>query len=196
MNADAAKKQATYADILALPAHVVGEIVAGRLHTQPRPLMGHGTSGSNLHGELYGPFHRGRGGPGGWIFVVEPELHFGRDIVVPDVAGWRSDRVDFKPADPWTSTPPDWVCEILSPSTERFDKGEKRAVYGRAGVGFLWLLDPRARILEAFANANGQWLLAGTASGSGDVALPPFEVASFPLPVLFPLDPPSDEPAA
>ena len=195
MNADAAKREATYADILALPDHVVGEIVAGRLYTQPRPVARHAGANASLQHELIGPFQKGRGGPGGWVFLSEPELHLRPNVVVPDVAGWRSERVDFTGETPNIETPPDWVCEILSPSTERFDRGAKRAVYGRAGVAFLWLLDPRSRILEAFANVNGQWLLVGTASDSDDVALRPFEAASFKLSDLFPLDRSPDEQA-
>jgi Uma2 family endonuclease len=191
-----ARKPATYADLLALPATMVGEIIGGRLHAQPRPRAGHGAAGGALGSIVTGSYQFGRGGPGGWLFIDEPELHLGRDIVVPDIAGWRTERIDFTAETVGITTAPDWVCEVLSPTTEKLDRGPKRAIYGAAGVGHLWLLDPRARLLEAFANVNGQWLLIGVASSNDEVALAPFEAAPFALGLLFPLDPPSDEPAA
>jgi Uma2 family endonuclease len=183
----APRPAATYADIEALPPHVTGEIIAGVLHTQPRPRAGHGAASGALNSFLTTAFQFGRGGPGGWVFVIEPELHFGTDVVVPDIAGWRTERAHFSEDDAFITIAPDWVCEVLSPRTELIDRGPKRRIYAREGVGHLWLVDPRAKLIEAFANTAGHWLLTGTASGETDIAFPPFEAAPFPLPLLWPL---------
>ncbi len=149
--AEAAPRWATYADLEAVPDHLVAEIVDGVLETHPRPRMRHGTAAGELYAELTLPFRRGRGGPGGWIFVIEPEVHLGRHVVVPDIAGWRRERLPAEPETAYTDIPPDWVCEILSPSTARLDRGPKRRIYAEAGVGHLWLLDPTDGVLEGFA---------------------------------------------
>lgn len=185
-----AKRHATYADVLAAPADVVAELIEGALVTQPRPSPRHGLAASSLGGELMGPFQKGQGGPGGWIFIDEPELHLDGDVVVPDIAGWRTERLHVLPETPYFTLPPDWVCEVLSPSTEDWDRGAKRRIYASAGVAHLWLVDPRVKLIEAFALTGGQWLLVGTVSGPEDVRLAPFEAVCFPLSVLWPLDPP------
>ena len=107
-------KRATYADIEALPRYVVGEILFGVLHVNPRPGLPHANVATTLGAELHGPFQRGRGGPGGWVILDEPELHLGTepDVVVPDIAGWRQARMPQIPAEPFTTVAPDWVCEI------------------------------------------------------------------------------------
>jgi Uma2 family endonuclease len=188
-----AKRHATYADVLAAPAHMVAELIGGELVTQPRPSPRHGLAASSLGEELIGPFQKGRGGPGGWLFVDEPELHLSDNVVVPDIAGWRAERLSALPDTPYFTLPPDWVCEVLSPSTENWDRGPKRRIYAKAGIGHLWLVDPRAKFIEAFGLANGSWLLLGTVSENEAVALPPFEAVSFPLSALWPLDPPTAE---
>ena len=185
-----ARKLATYADIEAVPPHLVAEIIYGVLETHPRPAGRHGTAAVELGFELVGPFRRGRGGPGGWRFVVEPELHLDGNVVVPDIAGWRKERLLHLPATAYFEIAPDWVCEILSPSTTRLDRGPKRAIYGAAGVAFLWLLDPVERVLEAFQLVSRKWELVGVATGDDQVKLPPFDAISFPLAELFPFDPP------
>ena len=179
------------ADIAALPETLVGEIVDGVLETHPRPTPRHGAAALELGSELIGPYGRGRGGPGGWIFIVEPELHFGPQIVVPDLAGWRRERLPAEPETPFVEIAPDWVCEILSPSTARLDRGAKRRVYADAGIGHLCLLDPVAGELEAFALAGGHWLLLATIQRGETVAIAPFDAAPFPLDALFPFDKPS-----
>ncbi len=179
-------RRATYQDVLDAPAHMVAEIVAGALHLQPRPAGGHTLAGSSLGVEIGGPFQRGRGGPGGWWILDEPELHFGENILVPDLAGWRRERMPAVPDDPYFTLAPDWVCEILSPSTRRFDLEEKRPIHAREGVGHLWLVDPAARLLEAFALADGDWAPAGRAKNAEPVSLPPFEAVAFPLDALWP----------
>lgn len=189
--ADAAIREATYADLEAVPAHLVAEIIDGALETHPRPRPRHAIAAAGLAGELTPPFRHGRGGPGGWIFMIEPELHFGRQVVVPDLAGWRRERLPVEPDTAFVETPPDWVCEILSPSTARLDRGPKRRIYAEADVAHLWLLDPTDGVLEAFVLTGGRWLLAGTVQRGEDVALPPFEAAPFALDDLFAFDDPA-----
>lgn len=186
-----ARRSATYADVLAAPDTVVAELIDGSLVTQPRPAPRHGLASSSLGEELIGPFQKGRGGPGGWIFVDEPELHLGGDVVVPDMAGWRRDRLSSLPDTAYFTLRPDWVCEVLSPSTEEWDRGPKRRIYASAGVPFLWLVDPRAKLIEAFALTDGRWLLLATVSGGDEVRVAPFEAVSFPLAALWPLDAPA-----
>ena len=179
-------KRATYRDVLEAPRHMVAEIVAGALHLQPRPAGRHTLAGSSLGVEVGGPFQWGRGGPGGWWILDEPELHFGEDILVPDLAGWRRERMPTVPDEAWFALAPDWVCEILSPSTRKFDLEEKRPIYAREGIGRLWLVDPSARTLEAFALSGGAWSPTGSASNAEPVSLPPFEAIAFPLDALWP----------
>ena len=149
MAARTTSASATYADILALPEHVVGEILFGVLHVSPRPAPPHAVAASALGEELGPPFKRGRGGPGGWVLLDEPELHLGQDVVVPDLGGWRRERMPEVPFDKaYFELPPDWVCEVLSPSTEASDRDEKLRIYGRECVRHVWLVDPLVRTLE------------------------------------------------
>ena len=186
-----ARKPATYADLEAVPPHLVAEIIYGVLETHPRPVSRHSRASSVLGYELIGPYDFGRGGPGGWHFLDEPELHLGRNVVVPDIAGWRRERLPYIPDVAFLTLAPDWICEVLSPATAKLDRGPKREIYGEAGVSYLWLLDPRERVLEAFQRSNGRWQLTGVATGSDAVKLPPFDAVSFPLDDLFGIDPPS-----
>ena len=179
-------RKASYRDVLDAPAHMVAEIVEGALHLQPRPANWHAVAGSSLSIEIGGPFQRGRGGPGGWWILYEPELHFGEDILVPDFAGWRRERMPEPPDEAYFTLAPDWVCEILSPSTRTFDLEEKRPIYAREGVGHLWFVDPRARTLEAFALEGGVWAPAGAVRDDEPVSFPPFEAVTFPLNALWP----------
>jgi hypothetical protein len=175
----------TYADIEALPPHVVGEILFGVLHTHPRPAPRHARAVGRLQYEVTGPFDIGLGGPGGWIFLFEPELHLGRHIVVPDIAGWKIERLTPFPATAYIETPPDWVSEVLSPSTQATDRTDKLAIYAAHGVGHCWYVDPIARTLEVFALTGGKWLIAATFKDADPVTAPPFEVHTFPLDVLW-----------
>jgi Uma2 family endonuclease len=176
-----AETPATYEDLFDLPEHVVGEIISGRLVTHPRPAPKHAIAYSAIGFELGGPFARGRGGPGGWWILDEPELHLERDILVPDIAGWRRERMPAPPATAGFELPPDWVCEILSPSTARVDRVEKLPIYARHGVRHAWLVDPDLRTLEVFENHDGKWLLLTVLEGSADVSQPPFDAISFGL---------------
>jgi Uma2 family endonuclease len=188
--AELAKKPATYADVLAAPENLVAEIIDGELVTHPRPSPRHGLAATALSAELAPPFQRGQGGPGGWIFIVEPELHLGEDVVVPDVAAWRVERLAGIPERGGIKVVPDWVCEVLSASTERRDRGVKRHIYARAGVGHLWLLDPRHQSLEVSALEGGRWVFVGAWNSDETVGAPPFEAFSFSLADLWPLDRP------
>jgi len=185
-----AKRTATYADIERLPANIVGEIIHGMLLTHPRPSPRHAATSSALGVGLGAPFQWGNGGPGGWVFLVEPELHLDGHVVVPDLAGWRRETLPMLPDTAWLDVPPDWLCEIVSPATERYDRGVKREIYAAAGVAYLWLLDPVAQILEAFVLTDGKWLLIATHSGADEGRVPPFEAIVLSLPRLWPFDAP------
>jgi hypothetical protein len=180
-----AKRPATYQDVLDAPEHMVAEIVRGSLHVHPRPRPQHLVASSSLGDELVGPFQKGRGGPGGWWLLDEPELHVGDHVLVPDLAGWRRQRMPELPSTAWFEVVPDWVCEILSPSTRALDLGEKRDIYAEQGTAHLWLIDPDARTLEAFALDAGGWRLLGTRVGDARVALPPFDAVGFALAELW-----------
>ena len=188
--AEAATKRPTYADLQRVPPHLVAELIEGELVTRPRPAPRHAAASLALADEIAGPFQKSRGGPGGWVFMDEPELHFGPEVVVPDLAGWRRERLTTLPETAYLETAPDWVCEIVSPLTEKYDRGAKRRIYGEAGVAHLWLLDPRTLLLEVFALAQDKWLLLGTFRDAEDVSAPPFDAISFSLGVLWPFDKP------
>ena len=164
-----------------MPGHLVAEILDGELHTSPRPSVSHALATTGLGGDLIGPFDRGRGGPGGWWILVEPELHLSDDVVVPDLAGWRRARVPDLPRGAFLEIAPDWVCETLSPSTERFDRGKKLAIYAREGVANVWLLNPIAETVEAYRLEHARWLLLGTHVGDVAARIEPFEAVALEL---------------
>ncbi len=172
---DPAKRKATYEDLRAVPDRFVAEIVNGVLITNPRPAAKHATASSALGGELYGPFHRGRGGPGGWVILDEPELHLHADIVVPDLGGWRRARMPEIPDATAFELAPDWVCEVLSPSTQALDRAEKLPIYAREKVGHVWLVDPLAKTLEALALQHDRWVVLGVWRDDAKVRVEPFE---------------------
>ncbi len=179
------KRPATYADLEALPPNVVGEIVEGEVHVSPRPSFPHTVAASQLAGELIGPFNRGRGGPGGWIILHEPELHLRADVVVPDLAGWTRERMPRPPRTAASSLAPDWVCEVLSPSTVALDRGAKLRVYAREGVRYVWWVDPEARTLEVLQLEGTHFLLLDVHTGEARVRAPPFEAIELELVVLW-----------
>jgi Uma2 family endonuclease len=168
-------RRATYEDLRRVPDHLVAEIVDGDLFTSPRPATSHAHVTSRLTAEIDMPFGRGRGGPGGWWTLVEPELHLSDDVVVPDLAGWRRSRLPMMPDAAYLSTAPDWLCEVLSPATERLDRARKLAVYAREQVGHVWLINPRSRTLEVLRLDAGRWALLGTHSEDDVVRAEPFE---------------------
>ncbi len=186
LRAPIAKARATYQDVLDAPENMVAELINGALHLHPRPAMRHARAAFRLAGRLDDPFENGVGGPGGWWFAIEPELHLEEDVLVPDIAGWRRDRVPTFPDTTACSIAPDWVCEILSPRTREYDLTEKRARYASCGVGHLWLVDPDARTLEGFALEAGRWVLLAAIHGAAEARVAPFEAAAFPLSALWP----------
>jgi Uma2 family endonuclease len=179
------RRGATYEELAGLPSNVVGELVGGELYVSPRPALRHCLAASVLTAELIGPFGRGKGGPGGWVILAEPELHLGRDVLVPDVAGWRRERMPEVPETVSTPLAPDWVCEVLSPSTTVLDRGQKMKVYAAEGVKHVWLVDPTARMLEVYRLESGRWLLLGTHVASGVVRAEPFEALALELGALW-----------
>jgi Uma2 family endonuclease len=191
MATTAAKSPATYADLQEVPPHLVAEIIFGVLHTQNRPSPRHAASSMSLGGELTAPFQKGRGGPGGWIFMFEPELHLGPHVIVPDLAAWRRERMLNLPETAFIETPPDWVCEVLSPSTEHLDRGPKRRVYSTYKVPHLWHLDPVTKLLEVFELKDQHWVLFDSFQDQDDVSAPPFDAVPFSLATLWPFDPPA-----
>jgi len=188
-------RRATYDDLLAVPEHLVAEILFGQLVTHPRPAPRHASAATALSGILAPPFQFGSGGPGGWIFMVEPELHLGEHVAVPDLAAWRRERLPSLPETAWIETSPDWICEVLSPSTERYDRGNKRVIYAEAGIGHLWHADPVLRMLEVFELKDGKWLLLDVFHDDAQVAAPPFAEPNFALGLLWPFDASPEQPA-
>jgi Uma2 family endonuclease len=182
--ADTARRRATYDDVLAAPRHLVAEIVDGELRLSPRPRIIHARAASRLGASLDGPFDRGAGGPGGWILLDEPELHL-PDVLVPDLAGWRREHLPNLPDEPFLTLAPDWICEVLSPSTEGFDRADKLPVYARVGVQHAWLVDPVIRTLEVFRLESHGWHLAGVWKGDARVRAEPFEVFELALESLW-----------
>ncbi|MCC6624776.1 MAG: Uma2 family endonuclease [Deltaproteobacteria bacterium] len=193
---------AEYADVLAAPEHMVAEIIDGALHLSPRPRRRHGKAYRRLWGAL-APFDAPAGpdDPGGWVIELEPELHLPRvrdgkrEPVVPDLAGWRAERMPETDPDTWKITiTPDWVCEILSPSTHLVDRTKKLPLYAHNGVGHLWLVDPAARTIEVYSLEAARWVVAATVGGDERVRLPPFEAVEIDLARLWFTEPP--EPTA
>ncbi len=179
------KRRATYDDLLGVPEHRVAEIVDGDLHSSPRPSSLHAFASSGLGADLLVAFQRGRGGPGGWWIVDEPELHLAGDVLVPDLAGWKRERLPKFPDTTAFALRPDWVCEVISPSTERLDRAKKMPVYAREEVPHLWLVNPLARTLEVYRLAGGRWVLLATHEGEARVRAEPFDAIELELASLW-----------
>jgi hypothetical protein len=178
-------RPATYDDLVKLPANLVAEIADGELHASPRPAFPHAGAGAAIGGLLMPAFGWGRGGPGGWLIYYEPELHLGPDVLVPDWAGWRRARMPHRPDTPYATLAPDWVCEILSPSTSSFDRTTKLAIYAREGVPWAWLIDPLARTLEVLTLEHGRWTTVATHAGDQVVHAEPFDAIELELATLW-----------
>jgi Uma2 family endonuclease len=174
-----------YTQWLEVPPHRVAEIIRGGLVSHPRPAIPHASAASVLFGELFGPFRRGKGGPGGWIILVEPELHLGPDILVPDIAGWRREHLPELPDTATISQPPDWVCEVLSPGTAATDRADKLPIYAEHAIAHAWLVDPLARTLEVFKLHTQRWSLLGTHRDAARVRAEPFDAFELELAVLW-----------
>ncbi len=177
---------ATYEDLKKVPPHKVAEIINGRLITQPRPAPRHAVASSSVGNKIGSPFHHGDGGPGGWWILDEPELHLGDHVLVPDLAGWRRENMPKLPETAFFETPPDWICEVISPSTARYDRLEKRQIYAEFKIPYLWFIDPNEKILEAFELQNGKWTLLATRANDDEIAIAPFDEVPFSLSALWP----------
>jgi Uma2 family endonuclease len=185
---EAATRRATYADVLAAPAQVVAEVLFGVLHTHPRPSPLHARASSRLGVHLGGPFDLGHGGPGGWVILDEPELHLGTepDIVVPDLAGWRRERLPAVPSDvAYFELAPNWVCEVLSPATEAADRADKMEIYCRESIAHVWLIDPIDTTLEVYRLEGARWVRIGAWRCDAVVRAEPFETVELPLALLW-----------
>ena len=186
-------RRATYADLEAVPPNKVAELIRGTLHVMPRPASRHARASSRLGAELDGPFDRGRSGPGGWIILDEPELHFpdptapgAIDALVPDLAGWRRERMPEVPDVAAFTLVPDWICEVLSKGTKAHDREDKMPLYAREGVRHAWLVDPLARTLEVCTlGAEGRWVPASVHRDDARVRVEPFDAIELDLAVLW-----------
>ncbi len=179
-----ARRQATYEDLLTVPDHLVAEIVNGEIITHPRPGSPHARAASRL-GIKLGPFDAGDDGLGGWVILDEPELHLGRDILVPDLAGWRRARMPEMPDTAAFDLPPDWVCEVLSPSTASTDRADKMPVYARESVRHLWFVDPITRTLEVFRLDGDTFRAVQVWRDDALVRAEPFDALELPLASLW-----------
>ena len=177
MTTQPSHKPTLYEQLLQLPDGLIGEIINGQLRTHPRPAWSHVLASSRLGADIEGPYGRGRGGPGGWWILDEPEVHLELDtvVLVPDIAGWRRQRLATPPKGHKVELVPDWVCEILSPSTKSTDREEKMPIYARYGVPFAWLVDPTTHTLEAYEQRDGQWLTLGLFRDDDQVSVKPFD---------------------
>jgi Uma2 family endonuclease len=169
------KRGAVYEDLWRIPDTMVAEIVDGELFASPRPRPRHSVAGSALGADLNSAFSQGRGGPGGWWILFEPELHFGEDILVPDISGWRRERLPKMPDEAYFTLAPDWICEVISPHNEKHDRIRKMPVYAREGIRHAWLVDPLERTLEVFRLERGGWSLIATHQNDETLRAEPFE---------------------
>ncbi len=181
-----APHRATYADVLAAPEHMVAEVIDGELLLHSRPAKPHTAAATALGEELGPPFKRGRGGPGGWILLFEPELHLGEDIIVPDLGGWRRERMPvITTEEPFFRLSPDWACEVLSPSTERMDRRRKLAIYRRESVPHVWLVNPLSRTLEVLELTGEHYAIVAVHAGDEKVRARPFDAIELDLAILW-----------
>jgi Uma2 family endonuclease len=170
------RREASYEDLEGIPPQRVGEIVGGELYLSPRPSPLHTRTAGRLFQAL-SPFDKPPGDDGlrGWVLLFEPELRLGKEALVPDLAGWRRERLPELPETAAMTLAPDWVCEVLSASTEALDRGRKMGSYAREGVKHLWLVDPRSRLLESYRLEQGRWSRLNAFVGDSRVRAEPFE---------------------
>jgi Uma2 family endonuclease len=178
-------RAATYEDLCRLPENVIGEIIDDDLVVSPRPAPRHAIATSYLGGELTGPYGRGRGGPGGWLILDEPELHLGGHVLVPDLAGWLRERMPTAPEPAWFAVHPDWVCEVLSPSTAILDRTRKQDIYREHEVPWQCFVDPSSRTIEVLKLTGKDLVVAGTFGGDGEMRIPPFDAVAIDVGALW-----------
>ncbi len=178
-------RRATYEDVLNAPEHKVAEILDGELFVTPRPSARHTAAHGRVFRRVAGPFEDGVDGPGGWWILVEPEIHVGEHVAAPDIAGWRRERMPVLPDVAFFTLVPDWVCEVLSPSTERIDRGKKLRIYAEAGVAHAWLLNPIERTLEVLRLRDGAWSIIAVHAGDERVRAEPFDAVELALAALW-----------
>ncbi|MGV8074940.1 MAG: Uma2 family endonuclease [Syntrophobacteraceae bacterium] len=179
-----AKTRATYEDLYTIPENTTGEIIDGELFVTPRPSPRHSKASSVLGSRIIAPYQIGEsGGPGGWIILFEVEIIFAEECkpIVPDLSGWRVERFPEVIDTNWISTPPDWVCEVLSPSTIRLDRIKKMSKYAKFKVPYIWLIDPIVMTLEVFKLESGRWVLLNAFEGNDKVRAEPFQEIEFDL---------------
>jgi Uma2 family endonuclease len=181
----ALKRNATYADLYSIPENFVGEILGGELYASPRPAYAHAFSASALGVLIGGAFQFGINGPGGWLVLDEPELRMADDVLVPDLGAWRRERLPAVSTGAYPAVTPDWVCEVLSPSTENIDRAKKLAIYAREGVAYAWLVEPLQQTLEVLRLESGRWSLLATRSARDRVRAEPFEAIELDLAALW-----------
>jgi Uma2 family endonuclease len=181
------RRRALYDEYLKVPAHLRAEIIGGTLYVTPRPAPRHANATSVLGAELGSPFQLGRGGPGGWWILDEPELHLIElEPMVPDLAGWRVERMPELPDTAYFEIVPDWICEVLSPSTASVDRDKKLPLYAELGVPHVWLVDPVGKAVEAHADPDGgTWRHVRVYPGDGPARIPPFEAVDLDLPAMW-----------
>jgi Uma2 family endonuclease len=185
-------RPATYDDLVAAPENMVAELVDDELWTSPRPAPKHAEAYAAIGALLKPPLDFGQRGPGGWRIIDEPELHLGRHALVPDLAGWRRQRMPRLPTTAYFPLAPDWVCEVLSSSTALLDRAKKLRIYAEHGVSHAWLVDPVLRTLEVLRlGENARWMLVQTYEGYATVRVEPFDVIDLPLGLLWEEDEPS-----
>lgn len=179
------REHATYEDLMQVPENMVAELIDGQLYASPRPAGPH-TNAASAMGFFLGPAYQfGRGGPGGWWIFTEPELHLGRNVLVPDLGGWRRERMPEFPQDHVFAIPPDWICEVISPSSGRLDRMKKMPIYAREGVAHAWIVDPLQQMVEVFANDGETWRVIATHGENEVVRIAPFEEIEIELPLLW-----------
>jgi Uma2 family endonuclease len=178
------KKGATYDDLLRVPEHYVAEMFDGELYASPRPALPHARAAAVPLTKLSVAFDLGDA-PGGWLIFIEPEIHFGNDVLVPDLAGWRRERLPSVPNDAFLTLSPDWICEVVSPSTETIDRGRKLGIYAREGVAHAWLVDPLRQSLEVLALESGSLVEIEEHRGNARVRARPFDAVELELGALW-----------
>ena len=178
-----ALKPTLYEQLEALPEDLTGEILNGQLHTQPRPTGPHARAETERGIDIGSAYGRGRGGPGGWWILIEPEIHFviDQEVIVPDLAGWQKQRMPQIPEGHRFTVVPDWVCEILSPATASKDRELKMPLYAHYGVAHAWLVDPQRRTFEAYGLDHKDWRPLGQASGRDSIGVAPFDALALDL---------------